>query len=109
MLDIVASYHCMQFQGKLMNQTWENGKKSSFEPNFGPFGPNLDPKIFFRGFYLNWMLDIIASYHCMQLQGKLMNKTWENGKNPISGQFLIYLARIGAANFLKKKSGSVSH
>ena len=23
----------MQFQGKLMNQTWENGKKPSFRPN----------------------------------------------------------------------------
>ena len=27
MLDIVASYHFMQFQEKLMNQTWENDKK----------------------------------------------------------------------------------
>ena len=35
-LDIVASYHCMQFQGKLMNQTKENWKKSNFGSNFGP-------------------------------------------------------------------------
>ena len=41
MLDIVASYQCMQFQGKLMNQTWEYGKKPNFEPNFGLFGPNM--------------------------------------------------------------------
>ena len=34
MLDIVASYHCIKFQRKLMNQPWENGKKPSFEPNF---------------------------------------------------------------------------
>ena len=27
MLEVVASYHCMEFQGKLMNQTWENDKK----------------------------------------------------------------------------------
>ena len=26
-----------------------------------------------------------------------MNKTWENGKNPISGPILTYLARIRAA------------
>ena len=32
MLYIVVSYHCMQFQGKLMKQTWENGKKPSFGP-----------------------------------------------------------------------------
>ena len=37
MLDINASYHCVQFQGKLMNQTWENDQKSSFGPNFGSF------------------------------------------------------------------------
>ena len=53
MLDIVASYHCMQFQGKLMNQTWEKGKKFSFRPDFGPFGPYLGPKNLFRGFYLH--------------------------------------------------------
>ena len=52
MLDIVTSYNCMQFQGKLMNQTWENDKKNSFEPDFSPFGKNLDPKKLFRGFYL---------------------------------------------------------
>ena len=38
-----ASYHCMQFQGKLMNQTRENDLKSSLEPDFGPFWP---PKYF---------------------------------------------------------------
>ena len=52
MLKIVASYHCMQFQGKQMNQTWENGKKPSFGPNFGPIGPNLSPQKIFREFYL---------------------------------------------------------
>ena len=56
-----------------MSQTWENGKKSSFVSDFGPFGP------IFRGFYLYEMLDIIASYHCMKFQVKLMNQTWENG------------------------------
>ena len=29
MLYIIVSYHYMQFQGKLMNQTSENGKKPS--------------------------------------------------------------------------------
>ena len=37
-LDIVASYHWMQFQGYLKNQTWKKGKKLSFGTNFGPFG-----------------------------------------------------------------------
>ena len=30
-----------------MNQTWENGKKSSFAPNFGPFDPNSGCQFFF--------------------------------------------------------------
>ena len=29
-----------------MNQTWKNGKKTSFEPNFFPFDPNLGTEIF---------------------------------------------------------------
>ena len=52
MLYIVASYHCMQLQGKPMNQTWKNNKKPSFGPNFGPFGLYLGPKNYFYGFYL---------------------------------------------------------
>ena len=45
----VLSYP-IQFKGKHMNQTWENGKK----PNFGHiFDPNLPPPQFFLcGFYL---------------------------------------------------------
>ena len=27
-----------------MNQTWKNDKKPNFGPDFGPFGPNMDPK-----------------------------------------------------------------
>ena len=66
MLDIVASYHCIQFQGKLINQ--ENGKKPSFRPDFGAFGPNLVPKHF------SWILPLpnVASYHCIQFQGQLI-------------------------------------
>ena len=42
-LDNVPSYHPMQFLGKLMNQTSENGKKPNFGPDFGLFGPKLGP------------------------------------------------------------------
>ena len=37
----------MQFKGKLITQTWENGKKPDFGPDFNLFGPNLGPQIFF--------------------------------------------------------------
>ena len=38
-----------------MTQTWENGKKPNFGPDFGPFDPNLiiPLKKFFRGFYFH--------------------------------------------------------
>ena len=41
------------------------------------FGPNLGPKNVFRRFYLYWILDIVASYHCEQFQEKLMIQTKE--------------------------------
>ena len=40
------------------------------------------------------MLNIVASYHCVQFQGKLMNQTWNNGKKPVSGPILAPLAQI---------------
>ena len=66
----------MQFQGKLMNQTWENGKKSSFGPDFGPFGPNSGHKFFFSKIWL-CQLAIMVSYH-VEYQEKLMTQSWEN-------------------------------
>ena len=50
MLYIVESYHCMQFQEKLMYQIWKNGKKPNFGLDFGPFSPKFRPKNFFCGF-----------------------------------------------------------
>ena len=40
----------MQLKGKLKNQSWENGEKTKFKSDFGPFGPNVDPQNFFREF-----------------------------------------------------------
>ena len=82
MLRIVASYDCMQYQGKLMNQTWEICKKPSFRTDFGSFGPNLCPKSIFP-----WILPLVHARHCCKLslyqfQRKLMNQTWEIGEKP---------------------------
>ena len=91
MLDIVASYHCLQFQGKLKNQTWENGKKTTwFQDWFWPLRPKFGPQNFFHGLYLYCMFDIVSSYHCMQLQEKLMNQTWENDEKPSFGPKIVY-------------------
>ena len=66
MLVIVASCHCIQFQGKLMIliQTQENDEKSHFgpEPKFGS-----QKKI-----WLRQSLDTMVRYHHAQYQIKLM-------------------------------------
>ena len=51
----------MQFQEKLMNQTWENSKKPDFGPDFGPFGLNFGPKIFSQ------ILPLQDIRHCYKL------------------------------------------
>ena len=65
MLDIVASYHRNQFQGKLMMQTQENGKMSVM-----PVGPKFGPPIIF--FFLKNLAPSDTSYHHEQYQKKLM-------------------------------------
>ena len=44
-------------------------------PDLAPLAQIWVPHFFFRGFYHYLMLDIVAAYHCMQQQGKLMNQT----------------------------------
>ena len=78
MLEIVASYHCMQFQQKLIIQTQENGGKRHFEPDLGPLGLvkfALQIFFFFFEIWVRQSLDIImfmVSYHHVQYQKKLM-------------------------------------
>ena len=64
-------------------------KKTSFRTNFGPFVPNLGPKILFHRFYLQCMLDIVASYHKLE---KMV-------KNLVSKPILAPLAQIQDQNF----------
>ena len=105
MLDNVASYHCLQFHGKLKNQTWENGKKTTWLQDwFWPLRPKFGPQNFFHGLYLYCMFDIVSSYHCMQLQEKLMNQTWENDEKPSFGpklftEFYLYYMLDNVASY----------
>ena len=62
MLETVASYRCIQFREKLLNQTLKNGEKPSFGANFGTFGPNSDPKKIF-----SWILPVLDVRHCCKL------------------------------------------
>ena len=69
MLQIVASYHCMQFQGKLMIQTQGNDEKPHFGPDLGSLGLNSGRDyFFFTKIWLRWSLDIMISYHHVQYQ-----------------------------------------
>ena len=58
MLDFVASYHCIQFQGKPMIQTQENNEKPHFGPDLGPVDPNSGANFFFRNLALS-----VTRYH----------------------------------------------
>ena len=64
MLSIVASCYSMQFQGKLIIQTQENGNKSRFGTNLGLFSPRQVRQCFsLSKIWLCQSLDIIVSYH----------------------------------------------
>ena len=63
MLDIVTSYHCTQFQGKLMIQTKENGEKPHLGPDFVLLDLNSDRENIFSKMWLRQSLDIMVSYH----------------------------------------------
>ena len=74
-------------------------KKTSFRPDFGQ---NLVRKTVFRRFYLFYLqqvLYIVASYHRMQFQGKIMNQIWKNYKNLVQSPIFPLLVHIWAPNF----------
>ena len=61
LLNIVPSYYRMQFKVKLMNEAWENEKKTNFGPDIGSFAPKLPAKIFSR------VLPLLVVKHCSKL------------------------------------------
>ena len=56
-------------------------------------------KIFFRGFYFKYMLDIVGSYHSMRFQGKIMNQSEKIVENLVSGQILACFGSNLVPNF----------
>ena len=52
----------MHFKGKLMNQTWENDKKTNFRPDCGLFGQNLGHQNF-----VLWILLLVDVRDCCKL------------------------------------------
>ena len=80
-LYIVPSYHPMQVQGKLSNQTSENGKKSNFGANFDPLDPSwpLSPKFYVDFTSVNSQTLPQANILC-NIQKKEINQSSENGE-----------------------------
>ena len=74
MLDIVASYHFMQLQGKLIKLTEENSKKPIFGPILVHLAQNSGHQFFFlfSKIWLRQSLDIMVNYHHVQSQKQLM-------------------------------------
>ena len=58
MLDIVANYDRIQFQGRIMVQTQANGEKPHFGFDLGPLNPNLG-----RQFFVKTLALSVTGYH----------------------------------------------
>ena len=89
-VDIVSSFHPILFKGKKVKRTWENDKKPpDSHPIFAHLSRICAPNlcvcvcVWERVFPLIY-LGIIASYHCMQFQGKSVIQTQQNGEKPHS-------------------------
>ena len=71
MLDTVASYYRIRFQGKLINQTWEKGKKINFGPDFDPLGQNSGHQFF----SLKNLASSVTRYHGHLSSFTILEKT----------------------------------
>ena len=90
----------MEFQGKLMNQLWENDKKL------------ILGLILAQNF--SWVLRLLDIRHCcklpfMEFHEKLMNQTWENGKKPSFGPNFGSFGPNSSHHIFFQKSGFISH
>ena len=103
-IEIVPSYHPIQFNRKLINQTFENSKKPNFGYDFGPYGANLSPQIFARGFYPYWVLDIVARYHRMRNYDPSSRK-WR--KNLFWARFKLVGPKFAPSIFFSKYLASL--
>ena len=111
MLNIVASYHCIQFQRKLMNQTWKNGQKHSARPDFHSFWPKFGP-IFFLGFTSTRCYALLQAIIVHNSKENQWTKQWQKNwfqprfqftkkekNNPIQNYCPVSLLPIFGKNF----------
>ena len=89
----------MQFKGKLMNQTWENGKKPNLGSDFGLFDPNVGPQNLSREFTSTSSYTLFQVIILWNFKKKIMNQIEKMAKNLVSGLILAHLAQIRTNNF----------
>ena len=77
MLDIVANYHCTQFQGKLMNQTQKMAKSLVLGPILAHLAQIQAAKYFFN-ILASSVTNVMVSCHLVKYQKKLAIQSWEN-------------------------------
>ena len=99
MLHIVATYHCTQFQGKLMKQTWENSKKPNFGIDFGPLGPNLGLNFLFLDFTSTKCYRLLQGITVCNFKENYWTKLEKIAKNLVSGLILAPLDQIRTQKF----------
>ena len=109
-LDIMPTYHCVQNQGKLKMQSWENGQK----PQFGQFfltisKPNISKwQIFLKNrFHSNWRSYLVLTSG--QKQKKIVRAVYEKNIKVSDFGLIWRLFReyLQIKNFFQK-SGSVT-
>ena len=88
MLDNVPSCNPVQYQETTNDANLRKRRKTCFQAQF------------FSGvFYLYQQLYIAPSYHPMQFNGKLKNKTCENGEKPIFRPYFgLFRTNLGPKN-----------
>ena len=110
MLYIVGSYHCMQFQRKLMNQSRENGKKKQVS------GLILAPLAqIWAPIFFSWILALLDVRHYCKLSlnaissktNKLNLRKWQ--KKTSFGPYFCPFGPNSGRYFFPQKSSFVSH
>ena len=102
MLHMVTTYHCTQFQGKLMKQTWENSKKPNFGIDFGPLGPNLGLNFLFLDFTSTKCYRLLQGITVCNFKENYWTKLEKIAKNLISGLILAPLDQVRDQKFFSK-------
>ena len=86
-----------------MKKTWENGKKPSSGPDFGPFGPILGQNQFLTSFTATKSYTLLQAIIACNFFSRKTNKQnlikWE--KNLVLNPILTCLAQIWAVIFFR--------